>query len=1010
MDLIDEIEDIRPQIGYGSKMVTSVVNSDGESELSFESGDERINIEPKRLDDLSKRLLAVKQRIEDKETISGEQASDFQTSDSESEEEMESEEDIDISRRKHKTQITSEQEETNDNLNFKGPINNGLPQLDIDVSGIVPQGLQRHDFNQNKETQVIESGGVQIRDTQTQILPEVHTGEYNQVHDSLDDIETRTARIIEQRKLQRQQLNEDISNITLTDEEEDEVGLSKATIFHSRKTLNEAQKFIDIKKRENLFNLSNNITKTNKFSKSQFLKEFELADEPETEISEEIEITDPKTTPTTSPLKPSQHPFETYKANLNPVIVLDDETTPELSKDVKLMLLKKIVKKPAPKVLDNKKLFHKLYHLNIDQLNKVQGERIEVEDEEEEEMMGNLLEREIEYNRQLRKKEKLREKAKMALLGELEGNFGENGNDDNQSVDESDYGSEEDEDEEEEEEVEEGEEGEEGEDEDEEDEEKESNEFLDNEAEENEKEIDEQSNEEDEQFQENPREKRKKRIRIIDIEDEVHISLEEEKKDHQAIEIVEREEMADEYEISLENSSLFSNLKPATTKASNENEESLLEGDQSFGTQLFPLQDTFDKNLISTQVDTQIETTQRTQVDNQSQNTQRTEISETTIISKDEDVTPETVKQGKLEISLNQIQDDEEEMDANEENMEAQIKLYEEKIRLKELTLLKRRKEMERKGVKNIIEGEAEESEDEWAGVGGQDGEEEEVANSEDERMIDNNFNIDLNDETIRKKFMEQYQIKDQKELEKLMDDVKNHKLIKKAATHGLNIELSDEEDELLMAYKRQKIQEQRLRLQQNEMLFKKIKTEKSQAFFKCIEDDQLIISIDEEEEDEIDRDDEPDLGPKVIEESFIKSKLSFLSQPDNEYDQEQRLSNLQYDLSDEDDNLFRLKQKSFNNLNKRPYEDVEIETDNDQDMDQASNQHSDDEFLPMLKPSIIKSFKSATSSQSFTGVTISKRYKVASGSKASVMYISKRPKPKGGMNRLLTAKANKIA
>lgn len=73
---------------------------------------------------------------------------------------------------------------------------------------------------------------------------------------------------------------------------------------------------------------------------------------------------------------------------------------------------------------------------------------------------------------------------------------------------------------------------------------------------------------------------------------------------------------------------------------------------------------------------------------------------------------------------------------------------------------------MERRGLKNIIEGEAEESEDEWKGLGGVDGEVSDVANSEDERMIDNNFNIDLKNEEIRKKFMEDYQIKDQKELE----------------------------------------------------------------------------------------------------------------------------------------------------------------------------------------------------------------------------------------------------
>ena len=46
---------------------------------------------------------------------------------------------------------------------------------------------------------------------------------------------------------------------------------------------------------------------------------------------------------------------------------------------------------------------------------------------------------------------------------------------------------------------------------------------------------------------------------------------------------------------------------------------------------------------------------------------------------------------------------------------------------------------------------------------------------------------------------MEEYQIKDQKELEKLLDDIKNHRLIKRTGvnSNGLDIEISDEEDQL---------------------------------------------------------------------------------------------------------------------------------------------------------------------------------------------------------------------
>lgn len=97
--------------------------------------------------------------------------------------------------------------------------------------------------------------------------------------------------------------------------------------------------------------------------------------------------------------------------------------------------------------------------------------------------------------------------------------------------------------------------------------------------------------------------------------------------------------------------------------------------------------------------------------------------------------------------------------------------------------------------------------------------------------MIDNDFNIDLKNDDLRRKFMEEYQIKDQKELEKLLDDIKNHRLTKRVNGNGFDIELSDEEDELLTAYRKQKLKEQRARLTENKKLNALAKNEKSKAF-----------------------------------------------------------------------------------------------------------------------------------------------------------------------------------
>ena len=69
--------------------------------------------------------------------------------------------------------------------------------------------------------------------------------------------------------------------------------------------------------------------------------------------------------------------------------------------------------------------------------------------------------------------------------------------------------------------------------------------------------------------------------------------------------------------------------------------------------------------------------------------------------------------------------------------------------------------------------------------------------------------------------------------------------------------------------------------------------------------------------------------------------------------------------------------------------------------LDAVDNEFDDDELMPIFKkPSVTKSFKSfqeqkgitfnKQGKQQFLGVTISKQYKVVSGSKASITYMSK--------------------
>lgn len=361
-----------------------------------------------------------------------------------------------------------------------------------------------------------------------------------------------------------------------------------------------------------------------------------------------------------------------------------------------------------------------------------------------------------------------------------------------------------------------------------------------------------------------------------------------------------------------------------------------------------------------------------------------------------------------------------------ENDMKQQVKEYEAKLRRKELKLESNRKRLESSGIKNMIEVEAEESEDEWHGLGGIDAEIDDLANSEDEKILDNRFDVILNDEAVREKFMEQYKLKDRKELEKLLDDVKNHKLSKRVNNNGLDVELSDEEDAILTAYKRSKLQEQKNRLMANRKMKKLAEDDKCKAFFESIQDSTLAVKLDDLEErsdegnsssddfptqsDEKEgKSDSNSIGRKKfrIEESFVQRQLSFLSRNSESdlYKEHQNRSNQQhgFQTSDDDvDDLNTLKLKSFNSLTSKGQDLACATLKKSKDNESFSlNDDNDDDEIELLVPSLRRShmpfeshrYRSTTQVQTdnvFTGVTISKQYKAVSKHKASITFLSK--------------------
>lgn len=848
-----------------------------------------------------------------------------------------------------------------------------------------------------------------------------------------------------------EQLEADVSRTTLTDDEND---LEEETLRSvPNHQLEETEQFLSVQKRER--NIEPQFNRKVIHSKQKLLSAFD-DDILDSDVAAVTSLTPPeKSSPLTSPVQKDEasdgedeelnvldligqpvaqqaksikkkSPIEVYASKLkeetenSKMINLDSDSdshsqqqVPSLSKQDKLSIKQRFSRKKLGKKSHialalpthlrslllalresrtgpkRAQLLSKLKRANIDQIQALRGENGEndllEELQKDEEVMGSLLEREMERARNIRKKEKMREKQKKADLDHLEAIPESDG-----EIPDSDLGD------------------------------SGANDFDDNDSDGSAIVVD-----------------KRKRVVLLSEDDDSASDKEtnsQPKLDFSAIRVDDSymfgalgdDENAGEQDIittssqrppisytspkrtrrhSVAEQELFKNLKDTTQKIMPiQNHESQNHDDEAFG-QVPSFQD-----LLGTQADPIPTQGIATQVD-------------------DDEVTPATLDIARKLIKKNdptqqaENEEEEEEAEKDDTDIKEQIKMYERKLRLKELQSRKRRHVMAQKGLNKIIEGEAEESEDEWHGLGGMDGELSDVANSEDEKMIDNSFNFDLNDAEVKRKFMEQYQIKDQKELEKLLDDIKNHRLTKRVRPNGLDIELSDEEDEILAAYRKQKLNEQRQRALQNKQPLHLSKTERAKAFFESMEEDsQRVIRIDDDDEDEEvmddDKDeDEDDIEAETtkrrrvirIEESFVQKQLSFLSSTNtDQYFEQQRTSRLQHGFgSDEEHEDLKELKRSISEMNRSRAELVTEEP----PKKQGASDTDDDDIMPAFKrPSLVQSFRSnpnSGSEGSFSGVTISKQYKAATGGKASISSMSRSRRVKSVKEQKLERRLN---
>ncbi|CAL9736435.1 mediator of replication checkpoint protein 1 [Monosporozyma servazzii] len=325
--------------------------------------------------------------------------------------------------------------------------------------------------------------------------------------------------------------------------------------------------------------------------------------------------------------------------------------------------------------------------------------------------------------------------------------------------------------------------------------------------------------------------------------------------------------------------------------------------------------------------------------------------------------------------------------------------------RLKEKKLKEKKKQL--KGLTNFVEEEAEESEDEWHGIGGADGEDSDEYDSEIEKMIDDYSKSDLNPEDIRKLLVEENRDMDMKMVNKILYDIKNGNFRKRGRS-ALELEISDDEDDDLRNYRLRRKEMMKQRLLDIGDDKKLIKNPKSKAFFDSLVEDiiemkspfedmeepeQSLSGDDETSETEAKEKDGSNLQPSqhkkiVLSEDFVQKSLSFLNSNRDleEYERNKEMAYLQHGEDVED--LFTLKQnssiKSFRSLTKT-HETITLDDENSGADFSTSSKH----------PSIIQSFNSKTDindkfKEGNKTVKISKSYKTVGSSKASITYMSK--------------------
>lgn len=185
---------------------------------------------------------------------------------------------------------------------------------------------------------------------------------------------------------------------------------------------------------------------------------------------------------------------------------------------------------------------------------------------------------------------------------------------------------------------------------------------------------------------------------------------------------------------------------------------------------------------------------------------------------------------------------------------------------------------------KEIVDEEAMESDDEWAGLGGKSDDEDDDSEEFLKELVDDNSKEASNEAAVRELFAENERVADNKLVNQLMEDVTYGGWRKRKGNNGDSLGLSDDEfDEAYYREERRRREERkRQKLMEDESVSSLANNPKAQAFLNSIADhtvsiDKSIVGDDEDGEGKDKEEDSQQPSKKKWSIATIREQLSFI-------------------------------------------------------------------------------------------------------------------------------------